>query len=408
MFFKGLAAYVQKFKFKCAETADFRRAMEDATGESLEQFFSQWCYHPGVPQLEIGCDWNSDKHELSVHLEQKQTIDGYNPAFAFSLPVWAETKSGDKVKKVGSIEVNEKEATGVFKLDAEPLVVAIDPELAVLANLTINQPLGWWMAQLDRGPTVVSRIQAARALGKEKSTIGGSLLLQRAGDSRAPEPLRVECVKALAARHDAPRLADLSRMEIKSRDVREALAEASGAILSDEKAEKLSRSTLTLFVVSAAKGDESDRVRSAALRAVGKAKLTDQAGVLVAAAGVESQSDRVRQAALDGLGDLDAADGLPIAMKCAEPGHYNRTRPVAIGAVVKLAHHDHDAAFNALVELLKDRESRAMNTAGAGLVKLGDPRAISALEALEKEKADPTQRQMIEGWIAGLKAQPKK
>jgi HEAT repeat protein len=266
------------------------------------------------------------------------------------------------------------------------------------------------MVQLDKGPTLVSRIQAARALGKDSSSIGGSLLRQRAGDAKAPEGLRVECVKALAARHDASHLADLARMEIKSRDVREALAEATAPFLSDEKIEKPSRSSLVSFVLGGAKGDASPRVRSAALRAIGKAKMTDQLGLLEAAAGTDSQSDRVRQAALDGLGDLDAPEGLPIALKCAEPGHYNRTRPVAIDAAVKLAHHDREAAFNGLIALLSDRETRARNAAGGGLVKLGDQRAIPALETLEKAKADPADKELIAGWIAALKAQssPKK
>jgi aminopeptidase N len=390
VFFAGIRAYVQKFKLGSVETADFRRVMEDVSGETLERFFGQWCYRPGVPVLNVACDWDAAASELVVRVDQRQTIDGYNPAFAFSLPVWISPKTG--AARTERIEVTERTATARFKLPDEPVLVAVDPELDVLAKMTIEQPLARWIGQLDRGPTLASRIQAARALARDASSIGEGLLVKRALDSKAPAALQVECVRALAARHGQG-VAEVARAGLDNRDAREALAEVIPGILSTEGLDRSGRSSLVGFLHSVARSDESGRVRSAALRAIGKAKLVDEKAALLSVAGVESQHDRVRQGALEGLGDLDAPEGLAVAIKYAAPGAYNRTRPVAIEAVKKLAHHDPAAARAAIVASMTDREARARNAARDAITSLGAGPDISALlDSLLKSEPDVGER----------------
>src|SRR5215471_17927378 len=99
VFFRGLSTFVAQYKFKNAETNDFRRVMEDTSGESLDRFFRQWCQHPGVPDLDISHEWDADKGELVVNVKQTQNTDGDNPAFAFELPVWASEASGTSARK---------------------------------------------------------------------------------------------------------------------------------------------------------------------------------------------------------------------------------------------------------------------------------------------------------------------
>lgn len=409
VFFKGIAAYVQAFKLRTVETADFRRAMEGVSGESLEKFFDQWCYRPGMPVLRVACAWDAAASELEVRVEQRQTIDGYNPAYEFTLPVWITPRVG--AVRVEPIEVTERTAVRRVKLEGEPLVVAVDPELSVLARMTVEQPLARWMAQLDRGPTLASRIQAARALGRESTSISAGLLSRRARDAKAPKALRVECVRALVARKETWELAELARAGLDSRDAREALAEGIPVVLAVEKLDKSARTALVGFLRTAAAKDESGRARAAALRAIGKAKLREEVGVLVAAAGAESQHDRVRQGAMDGLGDLDAAEGLPVVIRYAAPGTNSRTRPGAIAALAKLAHHNPDAARAALVPLLTDREARARNAARDGVASLPVSSELkSALEAARSSERVTAERErltrLIDRGLPGAPAGP--
>ena len=40
------------------ETNDLRYAMEEVSGLSLEWFFHQWCYRPGIPRLKVQVDYD--------------------------------------------------------------------------------------------------------------------------------------------------------------------------------------------------------------------------------------------------------------------------------------------------------------------------------------------------------------
>ena len=46
------------------------RALEEASGKSLERFFDQWVYRPGHPDLRVKIGW--DDGLLTVELKQKQ------------------------------------------------------------------------------------------------------------------------------------------------------------------------------------------------------------------------------------------------------------------------------------------------------------------------------------------------
>lgn len=402
VFFKALAVYVDRYKFKLVETNDFRRTLEEVSGESLEQFFSQWCVRPGAPQLAVAQEWNAEAGELTLTVEQKQPIDGYNPAFALDLPVWVETKPGAGARPAGEIEVRTRKTVKKFKLDAEPTMIALDPNLAVLADLKLDQPMRRWMAQLERGPTLAAKVQAARGLGTDDSSIGASTLARIASDDKAPPALRRECIEALGARKDVGALGTLARSRIAHREVRETLMETAGRVLSAAP-QGPDYSRLRDSVVSAAGREESQRVRAAALKAIGVMKLTDRLPMLIAGCEVESQHDRIRQASLEGLAVLGDGRGLPTAIRCAQFGNYSRTRPVAIDCIAALAHHDRAGAIAALAPLLDDRERRTWEAAGAAFASIADAKSKDVLERSRAKRTDPSDREKFAAWMAALK-----
>jgi aminopeptidase N len=169
VFFRALGVYFQKHHFGLIETSDFRRIMEDESGESLDRFFRQWCFRPGVPELDMTITWDDSRHELVISGKQTQNIDGYNPAFDLSIPVWAAESSGD-IRRLGTVEMEEREFEARFPMGAEPRIVEIDPSLSSLAKLTIHQPTQRWVEQAKRGHTWAARCQAARSLAEDKSS----------------------------------------------------------------------------------------------------------------------------------------------------------------------------------------------------------------------------------------------
>ncbi len=407
VFFKGLAAYVNAYKFKLAETSDLRRVMEDVSGESLEKFFNQWCYHPGVPELDISCDWKVESSELVITIDQKQTINGYNPAFEFALPVYIQTRaSGSSPTVFGPIEVTERETVARFKLDSEPVMVVIDPDLTVLANSKINQPLRRWVAQLNKGPSLMSRVQAARALASDQSTTGSETLTKIAANSSNPSRLRFECIDVLSVRHDSAAFAELTRAGITDRDTREVLVDDTAETLRIGIHQPANRQRLIDYLATQAVKDESAHIRQSALRGLGKLKATAHFQILADALAVESQHDRIRQGALEGLGDMDVAEGLPLAIQYAQPGTYSRTRPAAIDAIAKLAHHGHEGAIKALLALQGDREVRSRDAVANALIKLHAEAALPKWEAELKTTKDPEDISRLQGWIKDLNTKP--
>ena len=51
LFWKSIKAYAEKFALKSVETYDFKRTIEDVTGNNLYWFFDQWVHKAGYPEL---------------------------------------------------------------------------------------------------------------------------------------------------------------------------------------------------------------------------------------------------------------------------------------------------------------------------------------------------------------------
>ncbi|HEY7572021.1 MAG TPA: M1 family metallopeptidase, partial [Nitrososphaeraceae archaeon] len=81
IFKKSLKSYVDNYKAKTAETDDLRKIFEYVSGKSLEQFFDQWVYGAGHPELDI--EFSQDAKNIKFKITQVQ--DG--TMFEFELEI---------------------------------------------------------------------------------------------------------------------------------------------------------------------------------------------------------------------------------------------------------------------------------------------------------------------------------
>ncbi|MGQ0627404.1 MAG: M1 family metallopeptidase [Phycisphaerales bacterium] len=139
VFWRGTRLYLDRFKFACAETDDFRKVMEEVSGESLQAFFDQWCLRPGIPRLSVAYDWDATTSELIIALEQTQTINADNPAYAFDLPFVCALTEG--TSPACSIPMNARTAQARFKLPSRPTRIRIDPDMTVAAQFRVTKRL---------------------------------------------------------------------------------------------------------------------------------------------------------------------------------------------------------------------------------------------------------------------------
>ena len=408
-FFKGIANYIDARKLDTAETSDLRTALESVSGQSLEQFFSQWVFRPGIPRLSITLAWDEASRSLKASINQTQTIDGDNPAFEFDLPIFVQLASGDAgVTHV--VPVRGRTAELSLPMDSEPLVVAVDPSMSLLAEMSIDQPASRWATQLVHAPTFAARLQAARALGKSSDTRHAEMLRRIAVNASEPVSLRVEAVKALTARGSEVDVRSLVTTARDRWEVRQAVSEGIAALANraEFKDRAAMRASIAEVLSERAQRDESVRVRAASLRGLGTLGAVEYVPVVLAALDLPSQHDQIRQAALQALADLAPPEGLSQSLRLALPGTDSRTRAIAIEAASRMASQDPEAAFNAMAQLLNDREARTRRAAGQALSTLGDARCVGVLEAHLSTRRTSELKEEVSRWIAQAQAtQPK-
>jgi aminopeptidase N len=73
---RGVRAYYAEYFNSNAQTADFQRHMEEASGTDLDWYFDQWLFQGGIPHLEI--NWVGNEGSLSIDYQQAQETYGFD------------------------------------------------------------------------------------------------------------------------------------------------------------------------------------------------------------------------------------------------------------------------------------------------------------------------------------------
>lgn len=235
---------------RLVETADLRRALEDRSGQHLGWFFDQYVHGVGIPS--IASRWHWEDGQLTITLTQ--TTEGT----PFEMPVqvsWAD--------QTRTVWLGDGEARIVTEFTEAPPFVAVDPLNGVLAHWTRTQEPQAWARQAVGGPTVQSRLNAARALasGDDASAAEGALatVLLNAEENRRVRQVAAESLGALKTEGAGMTL--LRALETDDAYLRESVVGALGAL---EGADRWASPLLTV-----ARTDPDPSVRTAALDALG-------------------------------------------------------------------------------------------------------------------------------------------
>jgi len=127
-FWAGIRRYYRQFRDQNASTDDFRRVMEEASGQKLGWFFEQWVYRAGHPVVEGGWSYDAAAKKVAIELTQVQAGDAYR------LPL--EVAVGGKVQR---IEMTGKQQRFEIAADQAPGTVTLDPNTWVLMEATLRE-----------------------------------------------------------------------------------------------------------------------------------------------------------------------------------------------------------------------------------------------------------------------------
>jgi aminopeptidase N len=135
-FWAGIRDYYARHRDGNASTADFRDAMERASGEKLSAFFDQWLYRGGIPVVEGTWRWDAAAKQIRIELKQTQS----GAPFQFPLDVGMQFPGA--VQRIERVTVTG--STAVFNIAAEqaPTSVMLDPNMQLLFDGQLTRAAG--------------------------------------------------------------------------------------------------------------------------------------------------------------------------------------------------------------------------------------------------------------------------
>jgi aminopeptidase N len=140
-FWKGINIYLTRHRFDNVETADLRKAMEEASGKKLDWFFEQWIYGAGYPKLDIRQQFSPGTKTLKLTVSQVQRLDNITP-HAFTLPLELEITTAGGVKQE-TINITKRVDSFTIKLDGKPTGLKIDKDEKIpLKTVRVTPAIG--------------------------------------------------------------------------------------------------------------------------------------------------------------------------------------------------------------------------------------------------------------------------
>lgn len=132
VFWRSIRKYYHTYAGSIAGTEDLQKIFENESGYDLSVFFKQWLYTTGQPELSIKWEFNSQKKETTVTINQLQKGN-----FIFLLTIGFDYGNGKSEKQ--KVNIDTKSKTFTFKSLQKPNNVVPDPDTELLMQATISE-----------------------------------------------------------------------------------------------------------------------------------------------------------------------------------------------------------------------------------------------------------------------------
>ena len=130
IFWQAIKKYYHQFKLSNALTDDLREVFERTSGKDLKQFFHQWIFQAGQPELSL--NWSFSNGKLDVDLIQNQP-----ERFVFNLEVDLVYADGSKDRMV--IPIDRKQQKWTPQVSRKPVKIVLDPDSWLLFEGKVSE-----------------------------------------------------------------------------------------------------------------------------------------------------------------------------------------------------------------------------------------------------------------------------
>ncbi len=402
LFWRGISHYTRTYAFRSIETEEFKLALEEGTGASLDRFFGQWLKRAGHPEFEVSWSYNKRLKLVTVRVKQTQKTDDETPVFRTPVDIHITTARGTKACRV---EIEKADEEFHFPTTTRPKMVEFDRDNWIPKTLKFEKKKEELLYQLKDSATVIGRIRACEGLGKIMGVDEVVAALRKKLGSKDYYGVRIAAAEALGSiASDAARDALLAGLTDKKSKVRRAVVVALGKIKQKAVAKRLE----TIF-----RRDRSYYVAADAVRSIAKIREEDAYDFLVAALKYESHRDVVRGAVFNAFVELKDTRGMREARVWAGEGKPMTARTAAIVTLGKLGREqekarERDRVRNELVELMRHPHFRVRASAVAALGELADEAAVGELEKIVENDPLPHLRKGARGAIKKIREETGK
>ncbi|WP_080054174.1 M1 family metallopeptidase [Spirosoma aerolatum] len=133
VFWKGIRAYYATYRNRNAQSSDLQAIMEKESGKKLSQFFQQWLYEPGFPEIVWSSRYDAAKKSLVIDVRQAQRT---GHLFTIPLTFSLRDNRGRELSRSSKLTLSEQTQTYTIPAATKPTTVVIDPDNTVLMRST--------------------------------------------------------------------------------------------------------------------------------------------------------------------------------------------------------------------------------------------------------------------------------
>ncbi|PWT87397.1 MAG: hypothetical protein C5B55_14855 [Blastocatellia bacterium] len=391
---RAINYYLHKYAHQPVETEQFRIAIEESTGQSMEWFFDEWLYRMGHPIFNVSQQYDEANKTLKLTVAQQQKMDPssqYPQVDLFQTPVEIEigTATQTNVERV-QIEP-QREQTFTFKVDSKPLLVNFDYNSTLIKELVFNKSTDELSYQLERDQDVLGRVWALDQLkvqlknastpSDQKDAIANAIV--RAVTTDKFWGVRAQGATALA---EVPGAAVRSALLAAAKDSNPHVRVSAISALAASK-----DPTLANVYADLLKDPSYGVVRAASSALVNTkdSKAYDEIAKLLEG---QSWHDTLKATALSSFSLLGDKRSLAEAFKYVEPGNYPQVRAAALrllGVVGKDDPRSISVLTQTLESAFKRQDATIASASAEGLANLGNPQGLLVFDRLSKEKGSP-------------------
>ncbi|MEM4089381.1 MAG: M1 family aminopeptidase, partial [Thermoplasmatales archaeon] len=375
-FWAGVKLYLEKNKMTSVSTEDFREALSNVSGLSLEQTFHEFLEAPGHPELDVSQSVRGGK--VLIKIVQTGRL------FNLRIPVRAYY---DERKLDFDISIDEKVTP--LELDGKGFrAFSIDPESKVLSIIKVDTSREVLRYLLKGGETVIERARAATAL----RSFGQSEIsfLENAFWEEKSWYVKSKIAESISIIGGDKASRALERMlEDQDYNTRREVVSS----ISNTRDPAFLKKLVEVF-----EKEKGYKIRAVALSSAAKVGKGDARDILVRALSVTSYDSWIRTAALNSLGELNDASSVAVIKEYLQKKYDWQTRATAVSAVSKLYWQDRSVG-QYLIEALRD-EFPAVRSAAVNAIKgIMEPHLLEELRgSYDTEKNGFVRRIMRESF----------